>query len=78
MDSMLDRRSLLKLGAAGAVALAAPTASATAQDKPKRGGTLTIGRNHDADTLYPAGPPGCRPSRPISCSTTAWCSTTSR
>ena len=53
MDSMLDRRTLLKLGAAGAAALAVPTASATAQDKPKRGGTLTIGRNHDADTLYP-------------------------
>ena len=53
MDSMLDRRIFLKLGAAGAVALATPTASATAQEKPKRGGTLTIGRNHDADTLYP-------------------------
>ncbi len=53
MDSMLDRRTLLKLGAAGAAALAAPTGSAVAQDKPKRGGTLTIGRNHDADTLYP-------------------------
>jgi peptide/nickel transport system substrate-binding protein len=53
MDSMLDRRALLKLGAAGAAALAVPTASATAQDKPKRGGTITIGRNHDADTLYP-------------------------
>ena len=53
MDSMLDRRALLKLGAAGAAALAVPTVSATAQDKPKRGGTLTIGRNHDADTLYP-------------------------
>ena len=53
MDSMLDRRIFLKLGAAGAVALATPTAPATAQEKPKRGGTLTIGRNHDADTLYP-------------------------
>src|SRR5512146_673100 len=53
MNSMLNRRTLLKLGAAGAAALAVPTASATAQEKPKRGGTLTIGRNHDADTLYP-------------------------
>ena len=53
MDSTLDRRTLLKLGAAAAAALTVPTASATAQDKPKRGGTLTIGRNHDADTLYP-------------------------
>ena len=53
MDSMLDRRTLLKLGAAGAAAVAVPTGSAAAQDRPKRGGTLTIGRNHDADTLYP-------------------------
>ena len=53
MDTTLDRRTLLKLSAAGAVALAAPIASASAQDKPRRGGTLTIGRNHDADTLYP-------------------------
>ena len=53
MDRMLDRRSILKLGAAGAAALSARLPAAHAQDKPKRGGTLTIGRNHDADTLYP-------------------------
>src|SRR5262245_16141889 len=53
MDSMLDRRALLKLGAAGAAVFAVPAASVSAQDKPRRGGTLTIGRNHDADTLYP-------------------------
>lgn len=40
MDSLLDRRTVLKLGAA---ALAVPAASSTAQDKPGRGGTLTIG-----------------------------------
>ncbi|MBI1726822.1 MAG: twin-arginine translocation signal domain-containing protein [Candidatus Rokubacteria bacterium] len=50
---MLDRRSLLKLGAAGAAALGTGIHLAHAQEKPKRGGTLTIGRNHDADTLYP-------------------------
>jgi hypothetical protein len=48
MNSMLDRRTLLELGAVGAAALAMPTAAASAQDKPRRGGTLTIGRNHDA------------------------------
>ena len=53
MDSALDRRTLLKLGAIGAAALGAGAPLAEAQDKPKRGGTLTIGRNHDADTLYP-------------------------
>ena len=50
---MLDRRSLLKLSAAGAVTLGTGIRVAIAQDKPKRGGTLTVGRNHDADTLYP-------------------------
>jgi peptide/nickel transport system substrate-binding protein len=50
---MLDRRSLLKLGAAGAATLGTGIHLAHAQEKPKRGGTLTIGRNHDADTLYP-------------------------
>jgi hypothetical protein len=53
MDSMLERRTLLKLGA---VARGHPRHEidfAAAQEKPKRGGTLTIGRNHDADTLYP-------------------------
>ena len=53
MDSALDRRSLLKLGVIGAATLGAGAPLAEAQDKPKRGGTLTIGRNHDADTLYP-------------------------
>src|SRR5215470_15073367 len=53
MDRMLDRRSILKLGAAGAAALSARLSVAHAQEKPKRGGTITIGRNHDADTLYP-------------------------
>ena len=57
MDGMLDRRTVIKLGmklcVAGAAALAVPTAVATAQDTPKRGGTITIGRNHDADTLDP-------------------------
>ena len=50
---MLDRRTLLRLGAAAAAALATPAASSTAQEKPRRGGTLTIGRSQDADTLYP-------------------------
>src|SRR6266478_2436241 len=50
---MLDRRSLLKLSAAGAATLGTGIRVAHAQDKPRRGGTLTIGRNHDADTLYP-------------------------
>jgi hypothetical protein len=50
---MLDRRSLLKLGAAGAATLGTNIRLAHAQEKPKLGGTLTIGRNHDADTLYP-------------------------
>src|SRR5215510_12987136 len=53
MDRMFDRRSILKLGAAGAAALSGRLPAAHAQEKPKRGGTLTIGRNHDADTLYP-------------------------
>jgi len=52
MNSALDRRTFLQLGAAGA-ALGAWPGVTSAQDKPKRGGTLTIGRNHDADTLYP-------------------------
>ena len=77
MAKQLDRK-LSEAGAAGAAALAVPTASATGPDKPKRGGTLTIGRNHDADTLYPGRSTGCRPSRPISCSTTASCCTTFR
>jgi hypothetical protein len=50
---MLDRRSLLKLSAAGVATLGTGIRVAHAQDKPRRGGTLTIGRNHDADTLYP-------------------------
>jgi len=53
MDSMLERRTLLKLGAAAAATLGTRIDFAAAQEKPKRGGTLTIGRNHDADTLYP-------------------------
>jgi peptide/nickel transport system substrate-binding protein len=50
---MLDRRIFLKLGAAGAAALGTRPSLALAQDRPRRGGTITIGRNHDADTLYP-------------------------
>ena len=53
MDSMLERRTLLKLGAVAAATLGTGIDFAAAQEKPKRGGTLTIGRNHDADTLYP-------------------------
>ena len=54
MDRMLTRRTLLKLtGAAGAASLAAGAGLALGQEKPKKGGTLTIARNHDADTLYP-------------------------
>ena len=53
MDSMLERRTLLKLGAVAAATLGTRIDFAAAQEKPKRGGTLTIGRNHDADTLYP-------------------------
>jgi hypothetical protein len=49
----IDRRTLLKLGTTGAVLLGAGARLASAQEKPKKGGTLTIGRNHDADTLYP-------------------------
>lgn len=51
MDGALTRRTLLKL--AGLSALATCPDLAGAQDTPKKGGTLTIGRNHDADTLYP-------------------------
>ena len=49
----IDRRTLLKVGTTGAVMLGAGAPLASAQEKPKKGGTLTIGRNHDADTLYP-------------------------
>ena len=53
----IDRRTLLKLGltlgAASSVGLGARAPRASAQEKPRRGGTRTIGRNHDADTLYP-------------------------
>ena len=51
MESRITRRTLFGLTAGGAVATALPTARVHAQ--PKRGGTLTVGRNHDADTLYP-------------------------
>lgn len=54
MGTMLPRRTLLKVaGAAGAAALGARARLARAQEGPRRGGTLTVGRNHDADTLYP-------------------------
>jgi peptide/nickel transport system substrate-binding protein len=53
----IDRRVFLKLGltlgATSAAALGSGAALVSAQEKPKRGGVLTIGRNHDADTLYP-------------------------
>jgi peptide/nickel transport system substrate-binding protein len=53
----IDRRVFLKLGltlgATSAAALGSSAALVSAQDKPKKGGVLTIGRNHDADTLYP-------------------------
>ena len=77
MNSALDRRTFLQLGAAGA-ALGAWAGVTSAQDKPKRGGTLTIGRNHDADTLYPGAPRGSPPSPPTCSCTTGSCSTTSR
>jgi peptide/nickel transport system substrate-binding protein len=49
MRTRLTRRNFLTL--TGSVAVAAWARPADAQLK--RGGTLTIGRNHDADTLYP-------------------------
>jgi peptide/nickel transport system substrate-binding protein len=52
MNHTLDRRTLLTLAAAGAAVSTWPGIG-VAQEKPKRGGTLTIGRSHDADTLYP-------------------------
>jgi peptide/nickel transport system substrate-binding protein len=45
----LSRRHFL--GLTGAAAVAGRPRRAAAQ--PRKGGTLTIGRNHDADTLYP-------------------------
>ena len=51
--TMLDRRAVLKLGGAAGVTMLGGAPNAHAQEKPKKGGTLTIGRNHDADTLYP-------------------------
>ncbi len=53
MDPMLSRRALLKLAGAARVGARAGLALAQPQDRPKKGGTLTLGRNHDADTLYP-------------------------
>lgn len=53
MDTKLDRRTVLKLGGAAGAAILAGAPKAVAQEKPRKGGTLTIGRNHDADTLYP-------------------------
>jgi peptide/nickel transport system substrate-binding protein len=50
MQSALSRRTFLTL-TSGAAVTAAGVRGAIAQ--PKKGGTLTIGRNHDADTLYP-------------------------
>jgi peptide/nickel transport system substrate-binding protein len=49
MTRTLSRRTLLQL--TGLAALGARPGPATAQ--PKKGGVLTLGRNHDADTLYP-------------------------
>ncbi len=52
MSRSLSRRTFLGLtGAAGAAAMTGQPGRAAAQ--PKKGGTLTVGRNHDADTLYP-------------------------
>ena len=48
MQTHVSRRTFLALAGA---ATAIPGAPAHAQ--PRRGGTLTVGRNHDADTLYP-------------------------
>ncbi len=53
MDPMLSRRTLLKLTGAAAVGARAGLAFGQPQGRPKSGGTLTVGRNHDADTLYP-------------------------
>lgn len=54
MAEILGRRALLKLGGvAGVAALGARAPHAWGQERPRKGGTLTIGRNHDADTLYP-------------------------
>jgi peptide/nickel transport system substrate-binding protein len=49
MNRTLSRRTLLQL--TGLAALGTRAGSAAAQ--PKKGGVLTLGRNHDADTLYP-------------------------
>jgi peptide/nickel transport system substrate-binding protein len=53
MDHGLSRRGLLKLAAGVAGASAVGPRARLLSAQPKRGGTLTIGRNHDADTLYP-------------------------
>ena len=49
MERIVSRRHFLAL--TGAAAVTGSVRGAAAQ--PKKGGTLTIGRNHDADTLYP-------------------------
>jgi len=72
----IDRRTLLKLGTTGAVMLGAGAPRASAQEKPKKGGTLTIGRKRTRS--IPDAPPASPRSRPTSCSTTGSSSTTSR
>jgi peptide/nickel transport system substrate-binding protein len=50
MHSTVSRRTFLALTGAAAATAAGVTRAAA---QPRKGGTLTIGRNHDADTLYP-------------------------
>ena len=50
MRTTVSRRTFLTLTGAAAVTAAS---ARRAHAQPKKGGTLTIGRNHDADTLYP-------------------------
>jgi peptide/nickel transport system substrate-binding protein len=49
MRHTLSRRRFLALSGTAAVAARPRVAAA----QPRKGGTLTLGRNHDADTLYP-------------------------
>ena len=53
MNQRLSRRTLIKLTGAAMIGARGRTASAQPATGPKKGGTLTLGRNHDADTLYP-------------------------
>jgi peptide/nickel transport system substrate-binding protein len=51
MGQTISRRSFLTL--AGAAGLTTTARGRRADAQPRRGGTLIVARNHDADTLYP-------------------------